>query len=435
MKRRTFIAGLGSAAAWPLAARAQQDERVRRVGVLESGDENDPLEKARISAFTQALANLGWTEGRNVRLDLRWGGGDINRIRALAQELVGLRPDIIVTNQTPPTVAVQRETRTIPIVFASVGDPVASSIVARLDRPSGNVTGFATLEASLGGKWLELLSEIAPGLKRVAIMFNPDTAPASTAFMPSLETAARSLRIMLNTAPVHSDVEIDTAVIALGGQPGDGLVVLPELFTYAHRAPIMSAAAQNNIPAVYGLSEMARDGGLLSFGTDQVDSIRRAATYVDRILRGAKALADGRDMNEIGLMCDIAQRTVAVLADHRGTRSLGSGPLDPAPVSSRWTGIAKSGTLVVERLTPELRHTARPEAGKISPWLGIPCGVSVNPTREPPLPPEDTMSMGANVGEDSAALVQGGGADAAAGAQFCYRAEPTGTDGHGHDSR
>jgi putative ABC transport system substrate-binding protein len=288
VKRRTFIAGLGSAAAWPLSARAQQPERMRRIGVLMPGDENDPLEKARISAFTQALADLGWTDGRNVQMDVRWAGGDTNRIRALAQELVGLQPDIIVTNQTPPTVAVQRETRTIPIVFASVGDPVASSIVARLDRPSENVTGFATLEASLGGKWLELLSEIAPGLKRVAIMFNPDTAPASTAFMPSLETAARSLRIMLSTAPVHSDVEIDTAVIALGGETGDGLVVLPELFTYAHRAPIMSATAQNNIPAVYGLSEMARDGGLLSFGTDQVGSIRRAATYVDRILRGAK---------------------------------------------------------------------------------------------------------------------------------------------------
>ena len=183
-------------------------------------------------------------------MDLRWGGGDINRIRALAQELVGLQPDIIVADGTPATVALQRETRTIPIVFANVADPVASGIVARLDRPSGNITGFADLEASLGGKWLELLSEIAPGLKRAAIMFNPDTAPAS-AYMPSLETAARSLKVVPIIAPVHSDVEIETAIIALGREPGGGLVVMPDAFTLAHRAPIILAAARNNVPAVY----------------------------------------------------------------------------------------------------------------------------------------------------------------------------------------
>ena len=172
LRRREFITLLGGAAAWPFAAHAQQPQRMRRIGVLIGGDENDPVAKARISGFTQALADLGWT---NVRIDPRWGGGDINRTRALAQELVGLQPDIIVTGGTAATVPVQRETRTIPIVFANVTDPVASGIVARLDRPSGNITGFATLEASLGGKWLELLSEIAPGLKRAAIMFNPDT--------------------------------------------------------------------------------------------------------------------------------------------------------------------------------------------------------------------------------------------------------------------
>ena len=220
-------------------------------------------------------------------MDLRWGGGDINRIRALAQELVGLQPDIILTGGTPATVALQRETRTIPIVFVGVGDPVASGIVPRLDRPGGNITGFATFEASLGGKWLELLSEIAPGLKRVAIMFNPDTAPVST-FMPSFETAARSLKVAPITAPVHSDVEIETAIIALGREPGGGLVVMPDAFTVVHRAPIISAAARNNVPAVYSVSDFARDGGLLSYGPDSVDIFRRAATYVDRILRGAK---------------------------------------------------------------------------------------------------------------------------------------------------
>ena len=164
--RREFIVLLGGAAAWPLAARAQQGDRMRRIGVLLPYDENDPLMKTGFSAFTQALASLGWTDGGNVRMDLRWGGGDINRIRALAQELVGLQPDIIVAGGSLATIAVQRETRTIPIVFANVGDPVARGIIARLDRPNGNITGFANLEASLGGKYLELLSEIVPGLKR-----------------------------------------------------------------------------------------------------------------------------------------------------------------------------------------------------------------------------------------------------------------------------
>jgi putative ABC transport system substrate-binding protein len=286
LRRRDFITLLGGAAAWPIAARAQQGDRVRRIGVLMPEDENDPL--AKVSAFTQALADLGWTDSRNVRMDFRYAGGDINRIRALAQELVGLQPDIIVTQGTTPgAVAVQRETRTIPIVFANVGDPVASGIVARLDRPSGNITGFAILEASLGGKWLELLSEIAPGLKRAAIMFNPDTSPAS-AYMPSLETAARSLKVAPIIAPVHSDAEIETAIIALGREPGGGLVVIPDAWMAVHRAPLILAAARNNVPAVYYGSRYAKDGGLLSYGPDQVDIFRRAASYVDRILRGEK---------------------------------------------------------------------------------------------------------------------------------------------------
>jgi len=287
MRRREFIAGLGSAAAWPLAAHAQQGDRVRRIGVLTTRDENDPVWKPRLSAFTQELADLGWTDGRNLRVDLRGASGDINQIRALAAELVGLRPDIILASSTPTTIALQRETRTIPIVFADVADPVASGIVAQLDRPSGNVTGFAAWEASLGGKWLELLWEIAPGLNRASIMFNPDTAPVSS-FMPSFETAARSLKVVPITTPVHNDVEIETAIIALGREPGGGLVIIPDAITSAHLASITSAAARNNVPAVYRYSFFARDGGLLSYGPDQVDLYRRAATYVDRILRGAK---------------------------------------------------------------------------------------------------------------------------------------------------
>jgi putative ABC transport system substrate-binding protein len=289
MRRRDFIAGLGGTAAWPLAARAQRGERMRRIGVLMAGGENDPVWKTFVSAFTQALAGLGWTDGRDVRMDLRWGGGDTDRIGALAQELVGLQPDIIVTVATVAAVALQRETRTIPIVFADVADPVASGLLPRLDRPGGNITGFPSLEASLGGKWLELLSEIAPGIKRAAIMFNPDTATANaSAYMPSLEMAARSLSVVLITAPVHNDVEIETAIIGLGREPRGGLVVMPDVFTNVHRAPIIWAADRNNVPAVYWASFFARDGGLLSYGPDQVDPFRRAASYVDRILRGAK---------------------------------------------------------------------------------------------------------------------------------------------------
>src|SRR6516165_4683246 len=253
---------------------------MRRIGVLMALDENDPLAKSFVSAFTQALAGLGWTDGRNVRMELRWGGADINRIRALAAELVGLQPDIIVTNGTPETVALQRETRTIPIVFGNVSDPVASGIVARLNQPGGNITGFSGFEAALGGKWLELLSEMAPGLKRVAIMFNPDTSPAS-AYMPSLETAARSLKLVPTIAPVHSDAEIETAIIALGREPGGGLVSLADLFMFTHRAPIILAAARNNVPAVYNRSAAARDGGLLSYSVDPVGNWRRAASCVD----------------------------------------------------------------------------------------------------------------------------------------------------------
>jgi putative ABC transport system substrate-binding protein len=287
IRRRDFITLLGGAAAWPLAVRAQQGDRVRRIGVLMPYDENDPEGKLRYSSLTQALSDLGWTDGQNVRMDLRWYGDDINRIRALAQELVGLQPDIIVVAGSAATIVLQGETRTIPIVFANVGDPVAQRIVARLNQPGGNITGFTNLEATLGGKWLELLTEIAPGLKRAAIMFNPETSPVSV-FMRSFETAARALKVVPIPAPVHSDEEIETSIVALGREAGGGLVVMPEIFTLAHRAPIISAAAQNSVPAVYAASAYARDGGLLSYGVDLADPYRRAASYVDRILRGEK---------------------------------------------------------------------------------------------------------------------------------------------------
>jgi putative ABC transport system substrate-binding protein len=289
MKRRDFIAGLAGAAAWPLTARAQQGDHMRRIGVLMPYDESDPEQKRRLLAFTQALADLGWTDGRTVRIDLRWGGGDNNRIRALAQELVGLQPDIILTGTTPATVALQRETRTIPIVFANLGDPVVNGIVERLNQQGGNTTGFANWEPTIGGKYVELLSEIAPGLKRAAIIFNPDAVPTGlSTYMRPVETAAGSLKVVPIIAPVHSDVEIEIATTALGREPGGGLVVAPDIFMFTHRVPIISAAARNNVPAVYPNLPYARDGGLLSYGVDQVDNWRRAASYVDRILRGAK---------------------------------------------------------------------------------------------------------------------------------------------------
>jgi putative ABC transport system substrate-binding protein len=250
-----------------------------------AGDENDSG-KRRVSLFTQTLADLGWTDGRNVRMDLRWGGDDTNRMRGLAQELVGLQPDIILADGTPVTVALQRETRTIPIVFASVSDPVASGIVPRVDRPGGNVTGFAANVPTEGSKWLELLSEIAPGLKRAAIIFDPDN-PGALVYLPPFETAAQSLKVEPITAHVHSDAEIETAINALGREPRSGLVVM-DTFAFSHRATIIMAAARNNVPVVSGQTAFARDGGLLSYGPDQIDNLRRAATYVDRILRGDK---------------------------------------------------------------------------------------------------------------------------------------------------
>jgi putative ABC transport system substrate-binding protein len=321
LQRREFVAALGgAAAAWPLAARAQQGDRVRRIGVLMGGDENDPGAKSLVSALTQALAALGWTDGRNVRIDLRWAGADINRIRALAHVLVGLQPDIIVTDTTQAAGALQRETRTIPIVFASLSDPVASGIVPRLDRPGGNITGFAIYEASLGGKWLELLSEIAPGLKRVAIMFNPDTAALVSNYMSAFEAAARSLKIVPIIEPVHSDGEIETAIVALGREPGGGLVIMPDIFMVVHREPIILAVARNNVPAVYWLSGFVRAGGLLSYGVDQVDLFRRAAPYVDRIL-AARSRAISR--------CSFRVRDGPEPQDRQGARPCGAA-FDPA---------------------------------------------------------------------------------------------------------
>jgi putative ABC transport system substrate-binding protein len=287
MKRREFIAGLGSAAAWPVAARAQEGDRVRRIGVLMGFDENDPVGKARLSTFTMQLAELGWTEGANVRIDVRWAGD--NRMRMFAEELVGLKPDALVANGTQATAALQRETRTIPIVFANVADPVGNGFVAGLPRPGGNITGFIQEESAVAGKWLQLLTEIAPAVKRAAMIFNADgPLDGGPYFLPPFEAAAQLLKLEPIPAPVRSDAEIETVIASLGREPRGGFIVIPDGWLVLHRAPIILLAARNRVPAVYLGQTWARDGGLLSYGPDYGDLFRRAANYVDRILRGAK---------------------------------------------------------------------------------------------------------------------------------------------------
>jgi putative ABC transport system substrate-binding protein len=289
MNRREFTAGLGSAVAWPVVARAQQTDRMRRIGVLIGYDESDPEGKARFSEFTKGLTELGWSEGRNVRIEVRWAADNPDRMRALAKELVDLQPDVILASNTPATGALQRETRMIPIVFSTVTDPVGEGFIASISRPGGNITGFINTEASLAGKWLELLTEIAPGVKRAAIMFNPEVAAGSASFYLSpFQAAAGLLNVVPIAAPVHSDAEIETAIASLGREPGGGLVAPVDSFMGNHRALIIFLAARNNVPAVYSQSRFIRDGGLLSYGPNMVEPFHRAATYVDRILRGAK---------------------------------------------------------------------------------------------------------------------------------------------------
>jgi putative ABC transport system substrate-binding protein len=289
LHRRDFITLLGGAATWPIAARAQQGDRVRRIGVLMAYEESDPEAKRWLSAFMQGLTELGWTDGRNLRVDRRWGGESVERLRLFARDLVDLQPDLILATGTPGTAALQRETQTIPIVFVPVADPVGSGFVAGLPRPGGNITGFISYEASLAGKWLQLLTEIAPGVKRAAAIFNPDTGIVNQSYyLPSFEQTARSLKVEPITALVHSDAEIAAAITSLGREPGGGLVLMPDSFMVVHRAPIILLAAQYNVPAIFNFIGFVRDGGLLSYGPDNFDLFRRAASYVDRILRGAK---------------------------------------------------------------------------------------------------------------------------------------------------
>jgi putative ABC transport system substrate-binding protein len=289
MKRRAFIAGVGSAVAWPVAARAQQGDRVRHVGVLMGFDEGDAEAKGWLSIFQKELVRLGWIEGRNVRMDVRSAAGNPDRAQMYAKELVDLQPDVILSQTSLTTAALRGKTQTLPIVFVMVTDPVGQGFVASVPRPAGNITGFMTWDESIAGKWLQLLVEIAPGVKRAAVMFNPDaTGVGLRAFGVPLEAAARALKVEQFRTPVHSDAEIEMVFTSLGHEPTSGIVVQGDSFTETRRAQITSLAARNNIPAVYANSGWARDGGLLSYGPDFANSFSRSASYVDRILRGAK---------------------------------------------------------------------------------------------------------------------------------------------------
>ena len=288
MRRREFITLVGGASAWPLAARAQQRERMRRVGVLMGWSESDPQFRSWIDTFVEGLAQLGWADGRNVQINVRWASGDVVRMRTFAKELVELQPDVILGGTTPVTAALQRETRTIPIVFVVVADPVGAGFVAGLPHPGGNITGFLNAEAAIGGKWLEMLKEIAPHVTRVAIMFNPDTAPLGGAyFLDSFEAAARSLAVEPITARVRSNAEIEAVIASLEGTQG-GLVIMTDSFMGVHRGTVISLATRTKVPVIGAdLPSFAREGGLLSYGANLRDIFRRAAPYVDRILHGA----------------------------------------------------------------------------------------------------------------------------------------------------
>ena len=289
MRRREFITLLGGAAAWPLAARAQQPERMRRIGVLMGYAESDREGQAFVAAFREELQKLGWTEGRNIRIDTRWATPDDAESRQrFAKELVALQPDLILSHSTPTTAALLQQTRTIPIVFAIVSDPVGSGFVASFPRPGGNVTGFTNMEPTMAGKWLELLKEIAPRVARVAFLFNPATAPYAEYYLNPFKAAAASFAVEAIAAPVHDTSELETVVAAQAREPNGGLIVMPDTFTTAHRAEITSLAARYRLPAVYPFRFFAELGGLLSYGNDLVDNFRRAATYADRILKGAK---------------------------------------------------------------------------------------------------------------------------------------------------
>jgi len=288
MKRREFITLLGGAAAvgWPLAARAQQ--QTRRIGVLMAESESDPESDARVTAFNQSLAKLGWTIGRNLQIDYRWAAGDVERTRVATAELLRLAPNVILAIASPSVRSVQQAAPTIPIVFIGVSEPIAQGFVQSLSHPGGNVTGFTNLEWGFGAKWVQLLKEIAPHLSRVAIVFNPDTAPYVASFVPSVETAAQELAVEPVMAAVRQPADIDATMHMLAREQGGGLILPPDIFTTTHRKLVVELAARYGLPTIYPFRFFPVDGGLMSYGIDIPNLFRLAAGYIDRILKGER---------------------------------------------------------------------------------------------------------------------------------------------------
>src|SRR6516162_8053318 len=290
MKTRRDVMSLmlGGAALWPLAARAQHGERVRRIVFFHSLAENDPEVQVRIAAFRQGLETLGWTENRNVQIEHRFSHGDLARIQAYTAEVVSSAPDLIVATSSPVLAALKQATHTIPIVFSVVNDPLGQGLVASLARPSGNITGFTFVEFTMIGKWMELLKEIAPGVRRMTLMFNPQTAPYYPVFLREFGMAPASLAVELSATPVHVEAEIKAAATATAREPGGGLIIAPDPFINTHRGLIMALAERHRIPAIYSFRQFVTEGALMSYGPDTADIVRRSASYVDRILKGAK---------------------------------------------------------------------------------------------------------------------------------------------------
>jgi putative ABC transport system substrate-binding protein len=287
LNRRWFITVLGGAAAWPLAGHAQQPEQVRRLGVLLPYPPNDPVTRAILTAFADGLGRFGWVEGKNIRIDYRFAAGDPALYKAYGAELVGLSPDAIFASASPAVAALRQQTRTIPIVFVQVVDPVGLGFVQSLARPGGNITGFSAYDAELMGKWLQLLKEVAPGVTRIAVIFNPETAPFAPLFNQAIKAAAPSVGMTVRLAPVHDDAAIEEVVAAQAQEPGGGLICLPESFSITHRDVLIAAAARHDLPLIGGTDVVARAGALMTYWENAVDVHAKAAPYIDRVLKGA----------------------------------------------------------------------------------------------------------------------------------------------------
>jgi putative tryptophan/tyrosine transport system substrate-binding protein len=287
LNRRGFMRLIGgTAVGWPLAAGAQQTERIRRLGVLMAVAESDADVRSGIALFQQRLQELGWKDGRNIRIDYRWGDADAGRIQALAKELVALQPDVLVAHSTPSAKGLLQATRSIPIVFLTVTDPLGQGLVASLSHPGGNITGFSVFEFSLGTKWVEVLKQIAPGTRRVTAIFNPETAPYYGMYLRSIEAATGAIPIELIAVQVSTEADIESAIRKIGREPHEGLFVLPDSHNVVHRKRIIQLAAEYRLPAIYYFRYFASDGGLIAYGPDEMDLFLRTAAYVDRILKG-----------------------------------------------------------------------------------------------------------------------------------------------------